>query len=154
MAENCGSPSGQRVCTVLALCPSPFDLSCLCKSHDTISSLACPSLSPDLLFANVSTLLQMPDICPLPAHVLLHGHNAATVTGIMGKPQGAFLMIHRDKPGMLGTERRDVPGPGAQHFSASKTSILLGEASFNLLSIYFGKPSFLFSLECLNFAMA
>lgn len=71
----------------------------------------------------------MRDICPLPAHVLLYGHNAPTITGIMGQPQGVFLMIHRNKPRMLGTECRDAPGLCAQHFSALKMLVILGEAS-------------------------
>lgn len=71
----------------------------------------------------------MRDICPLPAHVLLYGHNASTITGIMGQPQGAFPMIHRNKPWMLGTECRDAPGPCARPFSALKMLVILGEAS-------------------------
>lgn len=83
-----------------------------------------------MLFVNVNyEFLQMCDICPLPAHVLLYGHNAPTITGIMGQPQGAFLMIHRDKPWMLGTECRDAPWPCAQHFGALIMLVILSETS-------------------------
>lgn len=71
----------------------------------------------------------MGDICPLPAHVLLYGHNAPTITGITGQPRGVFLMVHRDTAWMLGPECRDTPQPFAEHLSAVKMLVMLGEAS-------------------------
>lgn len=63
--------------------------------------------------------LQMRDVGSLPAHVLLYGHKAPTITGIMGQPQRAFLMIHSNKAWMVGR----VQG----HSWAFQIFVILGE---------------------------